>query len=535
MLQDLANISPLLIVTFFGLLVLMAGVFSPKGTPKGWLGYLLVGGFALALLSLAWLWYQPEITFQTLSMAHALVIDSFGLALCAVILVGAIFTTLTAIPYLPEQDADHAEYYSLVAFATLGMMTVVLAADLLTLFVAIEVMSLAIYVLAGFKRQSPFAIESAMKYFVLGSFASALLLFGFAFVYGVTGQIHMAAVAEAFRADATLASSGLAQLALVLVVAAFGFKIAAVPFHMWTPDVYEGAPSTVSGFMATCVKTASFGALARVLLTCFGDDAFRHGAASWEVIVTAFAVLSMCAGNLMALAQTNLKRILAYSAIAHTGYLLLALLSVPTAPGGAVSMGDLGGGLILYLLAYTLANVAAFGVAAAVSGEDTEDISEPAWAGLARRSPILGVILAISVLSLLGIPVTAGFMGKLTIFGEVLGRPDSPYLWLIILAVINSVVSAWYYLRIILVAYMLLEAREIKLVRGRPLILATGLAAALTLAVGLLPSKALDASLKAGAGLSRTLTPAAVRVITPPTPAESHLRTTATAGDQGAR
>ncbi len=510
MLLELLQISPLLIVTFVGLLTMLVGAFAPAGSFKGWLGYLTGFGFLAALVAIWWLWDRTPVAFESPWLSNALRFDAFGLALMAVIAVGGLLTTLTAIHYLPAQRSDHAEYYSLVSFSVLGMMCLVTANDLLTLFIALEVMSIAVYILAGFKRQSPYAIEAAMKYFILGSFASALLLLGIAFVWGVTGAITLPDIARVFafgNVEEGLGLEGVAHLGMVLILGAFAFKIAAAPFHMWTPDVYEGAPASVSGLMAVAVKTAAFGALARVLLTCFGDDQFREGAASWETLVAILAVVSMFGGNLMALAQKNLKRVLAYSAIAHTGYILIALLAAPAVADGTLTLNALGAGLVFYLLAYTLANAAAFGVAAAIGANDNEDASDPSYSGLAYRHPALAVVLTISVLSLLGIPVTAGFIGKLTIFSEVLQSPTGDYLWLVILAVINSIISAYYYLRIIVVAFMKPEVQPVETVTSRPLGWSLGLAAALTVILGLIPSSTLEVAHEAGRSLVHSTTP----------------------------
>ncbi len=503
--HDLFLVSPILIVIVVGLIALIAGAFAPADSQKGWLGYVTTFGYTVALAAALFLYGRDAsgLSFESGSFQAALVLDHFGLGLSIVILLGAALMSLSAVHYLPEQKADHGEFYALVAFATAGMMALVMANDLLTFFVALELMSLAVYVLAGFKRQSKFSTESAMKYFVLGSFASGLLLMGIAFAYGATGQVSMPGIAEAIAGGALDKVPELVRFSLILIVAAFFFKVAAAPFHMWTPDVYEGAPSTASGFMAIAVKTAAFGGFARLMLTAFGEPELRVEGLGWELLVAIGAVASMFVGNLMALAQKNLKRMLAYSAIAHTGYLMVALLVVPKDAG--VGVAALGAGLVFYLLAYTLANAAAFGVAAAVSGADTEDVGEASYAGLAKRSPGHALVLAIAMLSLLGIPLTAGFMGKLTIFEEVLTARDNDYLWLVVVAVINSVISAWYYLRVILVAYMHEEKpeRPIRLIASRPLAAALGIAALLTIAVGVLPTRALDFSKTAGQSLAK--------------------------------
>ncbi len=500
--HDLFLVSPLLIVTVLGLVALLAAAFSPKDSFKGWVGYLTTFGFMLALLFAVALYSEPaeSLKFNSHAFGYALVLDHFGLGLSIVVLIGAALMSLAAVHYLAEQKVDHGEFHGLVAFASVGMMALVMSNDLLTFFIALELMSLSVYVLAGFKRQSTFSTESAMKYFVLGSFASGLLLLGIAFVYGATGHLSFGGIAASISGHALEHTPELIRFALVLLIAAFFFKVAAAPFHMWTPDVYEGAPATATGFMAIAVKTAAFGAFARLLLTAFGTPELRSQGVSWELLVVIGAVASMTLGNLMALAQKNLNRMLAYSAIAHTGYLMLTLLVIPRDGTGVASLGA---GFLFYLLAYTLANATAFGVAAAVSGGDREDLGESAYAGLAKRSPGLAFALTGAMLSLLGIPLTAGFMGKLTVFEELLTAREGDYLWLIIVAVVNSVISAWYYLRVIMVAYMRDESAEspISLVKSRPLALSLGLASALTLVIGVLPTKALVFSKTAGASM----------------------------------
>ena len=520
--HDLFLISPLVIVTVVGLVALLAAVFTSKGSFKGWLGNLTTVGFALAAIAALFLYGKtPEsLAFETDVFRYALAIDHFGLGLSVVILIGAALMSLATVHYLPSQKSDHGEFYGLVAFASVGMMALVMANDLLTFFVALELMSLAVYVLAGFKRQSVFSTESATKYFVLGSFASGLLLLGIGFAYGATGTLSLPGLMTELPV-ALAKTPELVRFALVLIIGAFFFKVAAAPFHMWTPDVYEGAPATAAGFMAIAVKTAAFGGFARLLLTGFGAPELKDEGLSWELLLVVGAVASMVIGNLMALGQKNLKRMLAYSAIAHTGYLMVALLVIPK--GSAAALAGLGGGLVFYLLAYTLANASAFGVAAAISGNDTEDVGEEAYAGLAKRSPGHALVLAIAMLSLLGIPLTAGFMGKLTIFEEVL-TSRSDYLWLVIVAVVNSVISAWYYLRVILVAYMREESTErpIALIESRPLSLSLGLAALATLVIGILPTSAMTFSKTAGESLAGSASRSA-----------PHKTTTAPAGETG--
>lgn len=510
--HDLTLSAPLLITIAIGLVALLTGTFAPPGTSRGWVGHLTSLGYLLALVvTLVQFGQAPEtLVFTSGSFQNAFVLDHFALGLIAIILIGAMLMSMASVDYLPSQKTDHAEYYALIAFATSGMISLVMANDLLTLFIALELMSIPLYILAGFKRESKFSTESAMKYFVLGSFASAILLMGMAFTYGASGDLSLSAIGQTLANSANVPTE-IALIGMILLIAGFLFKIGAVPMHMWTPDVYEGAPATATGFMAVAVKAASFGVFARVLLTAFGSDAYRFGDIGWEMIVAIVAVASMFVGNLAALNQRNLKRVLAYSAIAHTGYLLVAFVVLPSGEGG-LSLNAMGAGLLFYLFAYTLANTAAFGVAAAISGGNREDLDESAYAGLASRSPALAFVLAIAMLSLLGIPLTAGFMGKLTIFEEVLSTRADEYLWLIIVAVINSVISAWYYLRILLVAFMKPEDAEnpIRIVSSRSLTWSLGISAVATIAIGILPSKTLVMSEQAGRSLALTAVPSII-------------------------
>lgn len=500
--HDLFIISPLIITTVIGLVALLASAFGKPGTSRQWLGYVMTFGFGVAILAGLWLYGQDSsaLAFQHPSFQYSLVADHFGLGLSLVIMLGAALVCLSAVDYLPAQRSDHGEFYALIAFASLGMMAMVMANDLLTLFVALELMSLAVYTLAGFKRSSKFSTESAIKYFVIGSFSAGLLLLGIAFTYGATGQLTLTEIDAAIRGGALERVPELVRFGMILIAASFLFKVAAAPFHMWAPDVYQGAPAAVTSFMAIAVKTSAFGAFARVMLTAFGTAELRTEGFSWEIILIAAAILSMVTGNLKALAQKNLMRLLAYSAIVHTGYMMLAILMVTDSDSG---VAPLGAGFVFYLLGYTLANAAAFGVVAAVSGDDREDIGEEAYQGLAKRSPGMALALAVSMLSLLGIPLTIGFMGKLTVFEEFLtARPEM--IWLAVVAILNSVISAWYYLRVMLVAYMRDEDENepIRLIKSRALGLSVGIATALTLAIGLFPSKSLSMTEKAGESLA---------------------------------
>jgi NADH-quinone oxidoreductase subunit N len=365
--------------------------------------------------------------------------DAFAHFLNGVVLVGALLTVLLSNRFLAALRINHGEYYALVLAAVLGMLVLTSAADLLVLFVAVELMSIPLYVLAGFRRGSLRSNESALKYFLIGSFASALLLYGSALLYGTTGTLALAEIGARFDPE-----SAVAVLGAGLVLIGLAFKIASVPFHQWAPDVYEGAPTTVTAFMATTVKVAAFGALLRVLGVALVSSSELFFAAIWTL-----ALLSMTVGNVMAIIQSNTKRMLAYSSIAHAGYLLVGVAAGTRSGYSAV---------LFYLLVYTFMSMGAFAVVAilARSGEESDRIDD--LSGLSSRNPLLAAVMALCMLSLAGIPLTAGFMGKFYLFRSAIERAlavgDTWLLWLAIAAVTNSAISLVYYLRIPVVMYM---------------------------------------------------------------------------------
>jgi NADH-quinone oxidoreductase subunit N len=362
-------------------------------------------------------------------------VDAFrGLTNCLFLLSG-VLTILISIGYLDRRGINRGEFYALVLFAVLGMMLMAGASDLMMIFIGLEVMSVAIYVLVGFDRMDPRSTEGALKYFLLGAFSSAFFLYGIALVFGATGttniRVFFADLLQNQRQDTML----LAGMALVLV--GFGFKVAAIPFHMWTPDAYEGAPTPVTALMATGVKAAAFASLIRVFLVGFGGNF-----GDWARPVYLLAAVTMVAGNLLALTQGSLKRMLAYSSIAHAGYLLAAVLA-----------GFAGGtsAFLFYLLVYTLMTAGAFGIVIANARGTEERVTLEDYAGLASQKPWLAAMLSIFLLSLAGFPLTAGFLGKLYIL-RALVRFDVPSLAVIL--VLSSLVSYFYYLRVIVVMYM---------------------------------------------------------------------------------
>jgi NADH-quinone oxidoreductase subunit N len=395
-------------------------------------------------------------------------LDRFSALASAVLALAGLLTCALSITYLAELRINHGEYYALVLLSISGMMLLVGAVDLLTLFVGFELMSIPIYVLAGFDRRKLRSNESAIKYFVIGSFASAVLLYGMALLYGATGSTSFDAIRAGFDASNPVAGIGLG-----LLVVGFAFKIASVPFHQWAPDVYEGAPSAVTAFMSVAVKTAAFAALARFLAAAIGPEG-----ASLTRVFWVLAVLTMVVGNVMAVIQDNVKRMLAYSSIAHAGYLLAALVA-----GGAEGYSA----VVFYLVVYVFMNLGAFGVVVVLAhhGQDCERIDT--FTGLARTRPGLAALMTVFLLSLAGIPGTAGFIAKFNVFFAAV---HAEMIWLSITVVLTSVISVFYYLRIPVLMYMhdpSEEAPRMEIASGEAL--ALGLCAAAVLFFGIFPNE----------------------------------------------
>jgi len=430
------------IVLALGAMAVLLGDVLQKGNrsaPSGrWVTWA-----SLAVLGAAFVANLPLVTL-TLGQADPLrdvengmvAVDGFrGLANCLFLLSGAM-TLLLSTGYLDRRGINRGEFHALVLFAVLGMMLMGGASDLMLLFIGLEVMSVAVYVLVGFDRLDARSSEASLKYFLLGAFTSAIFLYGIALVWGATGSTHLRVLYRELLSGGRQDPMLLAGMALLLV--GFGFKAAAVPFHMWTPDAYEGAPTPVTALMATGVKAAAFVSLARVLVGGFAGHFVLWGQALFVI-----SAVTMIAGNLMALTQGSLKRMLAYSSIAHAGYLLAAVLAGVTAQGTAA--------LLFYLLVYTLMTAGAFGIVIANASGAEERVTLEDYAGLARQKPVLAALFSIFLLSLAGFPLTAGFLGKLYILRSLVeaGIPT-----LAVILVLTSLVSYFYYLRVIVVMYM---------------------------------------------------------------------------------
>jgi NADH-quinone oxidoreductase subunit N len=445
---DWGLILPQLIVFFTALVLVFADAFLPERRHFQALTGVSLIGYGAALAALYWQRGEDTATFHGSFRA-----DGLTIFLSMVILVAAILSVLVSANYIEyfEERMPLGEYYILLAFSIVGALLVASAGDLIILFIGLELSSLATYVLTGYARRRVESVEGALKYFLLGIFASAILLYGMAWAYGLSGSTDLdqirASIGEAVAGQEYLEASVL--LALLLLVVGLGFKIAAVPFHMWTPDAYEGAPTPVSAYMSVIPKAAGFAALIRILVQGLGpisDD--------WTTIIAALALLTMALGNIVALAQRNVKRMLAYSSIAHTGYMMVGLAAYQDvgALGGSLTSAISADGvssLLYYLLAYAVMNIGAFAVLAWLQergrGVMLEDLS-----GLAGTNPLAAVAMAIFMISLMGIPPLIGFYAK---YYVIVAAIEADLLWLAVTIVLMSALSAYYYLRVVFVMY----------------------------------------------------------------------------------
>jgi NADH-quinone oxidoreductase subunit N len=477
---------PEIVLSLMAMLVLMVDVFQ-KGSrsepSRPIIPWLSLAGLAAAALANGWLLNLSE-TVPTGVVA----VDTFRVFSNFIFLLAASLAILISMGYLDRHDMNRGEFHVLVMFATVGMMLLASARDLILLFLALELMSVAIYVLVGFNRRDPRSAEASLKYFLLGAFASGFLLYGIALVFGSAGTTNLGLIAP-------LLAGGLSENPMFLVGAALllvglAFKVAAVPFHVWTPDAYDGAPTPVTALMATGVKAAAFAAFIRVFAVAFAG-AYEH----WSGILWWLAVLTMFGANLVALTQGSVKRMLAYSSIAHAGYLLVALLAANSYGAAAY---------LFYLVVYTLMTAGAFGVVIANARGARERVSLQDYAGLGWQQPLLGAMFAVFLLSLAGFPLTGGFIGKLFILRASLEAGNAG---LAIALVLASVISYFYYLRVIVVMYMRPAAEE----DAHPVVLASGptrfaiaAAAVLVLALFFYPAPVLDAAERSVAALFLT-------------------------------
>jgi len=442
---NLAVIAPEVVLSVVAMALLLINVFV-KGEQKGYLGYLSIAGILGTLFTLIPAWGSSVEGFS-----GAVIQDNFAIFFKVIFLISAAMSILITDKYLEREGCNQGEIYPLILFATVGMMLMASGTDLMTIFLGLEVLSVSLYVLAGFNRSNIKSNEAGLKYFLLGAFSTGFLLYGMALTYGATGTTKIAKIASYISVNGVSTSNLMLVAGMLLMATGFAFKVAAAPFHMWTPDVYEGAPTPVTAFMSVGPKAAGFAAFLRVFLVAL--PAFKP---EWSSLVWILAVLTMTIGNITALYQQNIKRMLAYSSIAHAGYILVGFTA-----GNAVGTA----GILFYMLSYAFMNIGAFAIIILVGkkGEENNNVSD--YAGFGYRHPLLGIAMCIFLFSLAGIPPAAGFVGKFYLFS---GAIQAGYIWLAVIGVLNSAASVYYYLRVMVFMYFKDPTEEFEWVKLTP-------------------------------------------------------------------
>lgn len=478
---DFFAVLPELVVLIMGMVVLLFDLFGTGRSTRN-LAYLtLITLFVAAYAEVLLL--GKNLT----AFAGILVSDDYSVVFELIFLTVSALTVLVSMRFLEDRDVGYGEFYSLLLFATAGMMVMASTHSLLLIFIGLEILSISSYILCGMMKGDRGSAEAALKYFLLGAFATGFLLYGVALLYGATGAIDLRDIRNALAAPAVF-NNPLVWIGTSLILVGFAFKIALVPFHMWTPDVYQGAPTPVTAFLSAGPKAAGFAALVRILME--GLDIMQP---EWSQVLWVLAAVSMTVGNVMAIQQDNIKRMLAYSSIAHAGYILVALVV-----GGEQGIG----GVLFYTFAYAFMNTGAFAILVLASSRERERVTFRDYAGYGYVEPVLGLAMFVFMLSLAGIPLTAGFAGKFQIFKSAV---DQGFIWLTIIGVLNSVVSIYYYLRMVVTMYMLPADGESLTTRAQtsvPLYVAITASAAGVLYLGMFPSAWLELTTRSVAMLA---------------------------------
>jgi NADH-quinone oxidoreductase subunit N len=486
-------LSPLGVVGVGALLLMLVEAFSRRQGGLA-LGAAIVLFAGAAFAGGVWM-YGVENLPEAASLAPWLLVDRFTLFFDMLLCLGGALAALLAGGYLPEHNLDHGEFYTLLLFATFGAMVLAAAGDALTLFLGLETMSMGAYALTAFRRSNPRSAEGALKYFLLGSFAAAILVYGFALVYGATGHTDLTGIGRAAQTGA--AHNPLLVVGGVLVLVGVIFKVSAVPFHSWTPDAYEGAPTPATTFMAVAVKAGAFAMLLRVLVLCFGDPTWKSWASGWPPVMATLALLTMTVANLIAGRQESVKRMLAYSSIAHAGYAMLGVTAMMRDPAEGA------GSVLYYMLAYTASTAGAFGALILCGSRGREAVTYDDLSGLGKRHPPAALAFSLFLLSLAGIPPTAGFFAKWFVFRAAI---DGGLYWLAALGFVNSVIGAYYYLRVLVYMYMREPAAGAPVatpMRSGYVTTALLVSAVLVLALGLTPAHYLDVALEAAGSFAK--------------------------------
>jgi NADH-quinone oxidoreductase subunit N len=471
-LPNLGPVMPELLMTALALIILLIDLLIKR---KEVVALISIAGVALIASSLVG---SSGVTFGGMYIA-----DGYSRFFKFIFFINVILSVLISMKYIIIEKVNYGEFYSLILFSTIGMMIMASAADLIVLYLGLELMALSTYVLAGFIRHEARSSEAALKYFLLGAFSSAFLLYGISIIYGLTGTTDISAIA-AFISERGLSDNSALLLSVLLLTVAFGFKIAAAPFHMWAPDVYEGAPTSITAFMSVGPKAAGFAVLGRVFMVAFASVKM-----DWTAVLIILSILTMGIGNIVALSQTNIKRMLAYSSIAHAGYALLGIISANNE--GIASMMN-------YLMIYAFMNIGAFAVIIMLRSEGFRGENIYDYEGLSKHHPLASVLMLIFMFSLTGIPPTAGFIGKLYVF---LAAINAGYTWLVVIAVIFSAISAFFYLRIVMLMYMREPKMEVTLTRSPGTGVVLGITTAAVLFIGIFPSYLLNFAKEAIKGL----------------------------------
>lgn len=475
---NFASIMPEIILSVIAMVLLLINVFTPTKR-KAYLGYISFIGLVVTGFALVNGWNAP---FELkIGFNGSVLQDNFAIFFKGIFLVGAGLTVLISDQYMEREECNQGELYPLILLATVGMMLMASGIDLMTIFLGLELLSICLYVLAGFNRANVKSNEAGLKYFLLGAFSTGFLLYGMALTYGATGTTKIDKIALFVAQNGSVVTSPMLVVGMLLMAVGFSFKIAAAPFHMWTPDVYEGAPTPMTAFMSAAPKAAGFAAFLRVFFI-----ALPALNADWRPLIWVLAVLTMTIGNIIALSQDNIKRMLAYSSIAHAGY---ALVGFTAANAEGI------GGILFYMLSYAFMNMGAFAIIILVGkkGEQNGNVSD--YAGFGVKHPVLALAMSVFLFSLAGMPPTAGFIGKFYLFS---GAIKAGYLWLAIIGVLNSAASVYYYLRVMVFMYMKDPVEEFDWLRVTPPI---GLAVALSvlgvMIPGVVPSYLMELAQKA--------------------------------------
>lgn len=491
--SGLIHIAPLLFLTIGGLVMLLVDAFVEEKSELALMATMIL---SITTLIAVGLWVYPPAAPVPEFISGYLATDPAALFFDVTIGLGALFATLFAGGYLKEHGLERGEFYPLVLFSALGAMVLARSTDMLSLFLGLETMSLGVYSLVAWKRSSPRATEAALKYFLLGSFAAAILLFGSALLYGATGHTDLVGIGASIKGGS--ANNVLVLLGLMLVIVGLAFKAGAVPFHMWTPDAYEGATTPVTVFMSVAVKAAVFGVFVRLLLVAFGDPLTADLSTGWPPVLAGLAAVTMIVGNLAALVQTSVKRMLAYSSIAHAGYLFVGL--VAAAQGGEQAASS----VFFYVLTYTVSNALAFGSLILLGTRGKESVSYEDLAGVGRRHPLAALPFVLGILSLMGFPPTAGFFGKYYLFQAAVGSGGG-LVWLVVLGVLTSAFGAFYYLRVLVFMYMREPERGAPVavpMRSWYVVIGLAVSAYFVLKIGVAPGHYLEFALAAAKGIT---------------------------------